>query len=601
MRRFRLALAFLLILSCATIALWIARRPLTEIVVARWFAAQGVEAQYRIDALSPTGVLLSAVALGPAAHPDLTADRVEATVVWSPLRPQVKTVRLIRPDLHGSLSRKGISFGALDRLIPAPVRPARPLPDIDVTLVEGRLRLDTPAGKLAGEVNGSGRLGGGFRGNWRIDPSILAGGGCTTRLTNASATLATAPRSVLLAATGTLPSVTCARGHADAVNWSVAVTSPPTLDRYSARIDARASAAAAGSVHATGLLVRATATAPARDGPVAGQLKLHAGQVSEPSIGTGQVAGIGPFRFDSRTGAGSFHAKVTLSQASATAAGVFRRTPRQLAGTLAQPLYAALLSRTAGAARSFTATGQVAARIDAGGYDIELSGLDARAASGATVRQSGRLALSADTYAVDGDATLSGGGFPTVSATGTGSAGDGAVSGVGTLVVEPWAVPGAAIHGLIIEANARKGRVTLTGAVRASGVLGAGVRAERFRVAFQLNVGPRGQIAYGPRCWAVDWDGLARDTLALGPGYARICPSGSLVAGSAIVAPLRLAGRLGDTPLSVTSTQLSLRMVGDCRSDPDAQPGTARDRLWRHPRNCSGRGPVRPSRGERDR
>jgi len=111
-----------MVLSGAVAIFWIVGRPLTEAAVDRWFAAQGVEARYRIAALSPTSVTLDGVSLGPAARPEFTAERIEATVGWSPLRPRIAVVRLVRPALRATLSRGGISFGSLDRLVPAPVR-----------------------------------------------------------------------------------------------------------------------------------------------------------------------------------------------------------------------------------------------------------------------------------------------------------------------------------------------------------------------------------------------------------------------------------------------------------------------------------------------
>lgn len=568
MRRFRWLLIVLLVVSGAAAIFWLGRRPLTEVAVDRWFAAQGVEARYRITSLSPTAVTLGAVSLGPVARPDFTADRIQATVGWSPLRPRIAVVRLVRPSLRATLSRGGISFGSLDRLIPASAG-SRALPDIDVTIVDGRLQLGTPAGLLAGAVDGSGRLGSAFTGRWRLAPAILDAGGCTAAIDAASVTVVTTREAVRVTAAGTSPDARCTQGTAAAATWRIAATLPPTLDRYAARFDVRAASVGVGRYRAQVLVLAGAARAATLDGPIAGQVRAQADRLQGPSIGAGRLAAEGPFQVDPKTGIGSLSAQVAVTRATARLDTAALPASQQFAGTLAQPLYAALLNRTAAAARSFDASASIKARAGAA-LEVELTRLTARAATGARLRQTGRIAVSAGVATLDGGAMLSGGGLPSLTLTASGSAGSGGITGSGTLVAAPWAVPGGAVHDFRIAARSERGGATLTGAVVVSGALGAGIKAQRLRVPIDLAVGPRGTVAFGPRCLAISWAALARDTLAFGPGDARFCPAGTAIArlaggrleGRATLDPLRLQGRLGATPLSVKAAALRLTLAG---------------------------------------
>lgn len=565
MRRSRWLLIALLVVAGAAAIAWLARRPLTEAAVDRWFAAQGVAARYRITALSPSSVTLAAVSLGPAARPEFTAERVEATVGWSPLRPRIAAIRLVKPRLRATLSGGGISFGSLDRLIPASVGP-RALPDIDVTIVDGDLRLGTPAGLLRGAVEGAGRLGNGFQGRWRLASAILKARGCTAGLGAATVTLATTRDAVRVAAAGASPEIRCAQGSATVIDWRVAATLPPALDRYAARFDVQAARFGAGRYGAQALVLAGDASASALDGPIAGRAQVKAERLRGPSIGSGRVSADGPFQIDPQTGAGSLQAQVAVSRGSAR---LDAAAMPALEGTLAQPLYAALLRRATAAARSFDATASVRLRTGAD-LDVALTGLIARAASGAEVRQTGRIAYSAGVARLNGGAELSGGGLPSLTLTGAGSAGNDGLAGSGSVVAAPWAVPGAAVHAFRIAARSDGGSAKLTGLVTASGALGAGITAQRLSVPIDLAISPRGDVVFGARCVAIAWARLARDTLAFGPGDARVCPAGPAIVGlaggrvegRATVDPLRLRGRLGNTPLSLAAAALRLTLTG---------------------------------------
>lgn len=569
LRKVRLPVVLLILLS-GVVLVWVARRPLTEAAVARWFTSQGVEARYRVTALSPTAISLADVSLGPASRPDFTAARIDATVGWSPLRPRLATIRLVKPDLRATLSSNGISFGSLDRLLPPPDG-ARGLPDIDLTIETGRLRVATPSGSLDGVVAGSGRLGGGFRGRWELAPMMLKAGGCSAALTGGGVTLATTRDAVRVAAAGVLPRLACAQGEADRVDWRIAATLPPALDRYTARFDARSARIAGGTYRGQALVLRGDVAAPTLSGPIAGTASAQVERLRGPSFAAGTVVATGPFRYDLQASVGSLTAAVEVSRASTSpVTAALRGRSRQFAGTLAQPLYDALLARGSAAARAFDASASVVVRRDATGVTAELTGLNARAATGARLQQTGRVTIAPGGTVVTGGVTVSGGGLPSLTLTGSGGVRGGQLAGSATLVSRPWAVAGAVVHDLRIEARSDAGRTTLNGIIRASGALGGGIVAYRLGVPFRLAIDPRGSLTIGAQCLAIDWAGLTRDTIAFERGTARLCPAGDAIArlaggrlqGHAILAPLRLRDRSAETPLSIATAALQLRLSG---------------------------------------
>ncbi len=574
MRRVRLsgALPILIVGMALCLAMaWVTRRSLSEAAVARWFAAQGVEARYQVTALSPTAVTLGAVSLGPAAHPEFTAERIDARIGWSLWRPRVAAVVLVAPVLQATLTRDGISIGSLDRLLPPSAKPARPLPDIDLTLVRGTLRVATPAGSLIGPVDGAGRLGNGFNGRWRIAPVTLGMSGCTTAPAGASVTLATARDAVRVIAAGHLPRLACAQGTADAVDWELAATLPQTFDRYAATVEVRAAGGAAGNFRGQALIVRADAVSPMLKGPVSGTANVQIDALQGPSLHTGRVTATGAFRLEPGTGAASATGMVTVTGGGAVLGNpALRRLSRRLAGTLAQPLYDALLAGSDAAARAFDATATVAVARDAGGLRANITAVDARAASGTRLRQAGRITVSPGAVFLAGSAALSGGGLPTLAVSGSGQLRGRSVEGNASLTAAPWSVRGAAIHELKLDARSGGGRTTLMGLVRVSGALGGGVTAQRLGVPVMLDIGPGGAAAFGAGCMGIDWARLARDTVSVGPGTARVCPKGEAIAvlaagqlgGGGVVAPLALHGRSGNVPLIVMTAPLRFAFSG---------------------------------------
>ena len=573
MSRFsRLLLATLTIVVVVLVVLWFARRPLSEAVVAEWFAAQQVEARYRITAISPGGVTLADVAVGPVARPDFAAERVDATIGWSPLSPRVDTITLVRPRLRATLGESGLSLGSLDRLLPAPGQPAKPLPDIDARIVGAVVQVATRAGALNGSFDGTGRLRGGFTGHGRIDPGVLALAGCTARSEGANFRVSTTRDAARVDANGSAPGVACADGAADSVRWTVAATLPPKLDRYAATASLAAARLAGFGYRSGTASLTLGATAAALNGPISGPIDVRITGVQGPQAGARTASAKGSYRYAPGSSSGSADALVMVNGGNArldTAA--LRRSARSFAGTLVEPLINALVARGEAAARSFGATAQVAVAADAAGQRGTVSELNARSANGLKLDQTGQVTVAhidkaPVTMSLSGGATLTGGGLPRMTLDGSGRWGSGRAS----LVVAPWSVGSAAVQRLNLDLTSDAAGTTVTADVRASGAVGGGVVVRGLGGSAVVRLGADGSLVFGMRCVALDWAALSRAAMRTGPGAARLCPTGTAIAtlsggrlgGGAVVDPLNLRGTSGETPFSLVTSSLRVALGG---------------------------------------
>jgi hypothetical protein len=183
------AVAMLLVLLAAVITLYATRRAIARDALTGWLRDQGVESEVTFQTFDPGG-LSGALRIGPAAHPDLTAEVAEIHYdllgFWNgrAFGARVTEVRLVNPVLRGRWHAGKLSLGSLDPLIEKlrsqPPKPDQGQPKI---LVEGgRLHLDTDYGFVTAGADvqlNHGRL---QRLDARIDPAALKGKDFEVRL-----------------------------------------------------------------------------------------------------------------------------------------------------------------------------------------------------------------------------------------------------------------------------------------------------------------------------------------------------------------------------------------------------------------------------------
>lgn len=131
------------------------RRIIAREALTGWLRSQGVESEVLFSTFGPGG-FTGTLRIGPAAHPDLTAQVAEVryglTGWWAgkPFGVTVTSIRLVSPVIHGRWRAGRLTLGELDPLIEA-LRKRPPRPDTRqpaIAIENARLRLDTDYGAL---------------------------------------------------------------------------------------------------------------------------------------------------------------------------------------------------------------------------------------------------------------------------------------------------------------------------------------------------------------------------------------------------------------------------------------------------------------------
>ena len=145
---------------------WSQRNEIADDIIASELEKRGIEASYKVERIGGRRQVLRDLVLGDPERPDATVERAEVRIGWTMLGPAVRWVTLERARLSGTLRDGELSFGALDPLLFAEDEPDRPpsLPDLDVTIVDGRARIASEYGVLGLVLEGSGNPSDGFEG-----------------------------------------------------------------------------------------------------------------------------------------------------------------------------------------------------------------------------------------------------------------------------------------------------------------------------------------------------------------------------------------------------------------------------------------------------
>ena len=97
-----------------------ARREVGRELAQAWLREHGVESAIQIEQVDASG-FSGKLRLGPAADPDLTADRIEVVfgdlTLTRPFSVSAKSIRLVRPRVKLAFDGERISFGSLDPLV----------------------------------------------------------------------------------------------------------------------------------------------------------------------------------------------------------------------------------------------------------------------------------------------------------------------------------------------------------------------------------------------------------------------------------------------------------------------------------------------------
>jgi hypothetical protein len=148
--RRRLILAAVLVAVAALlVTLYVTRKIIAREALSGWLESRGIAAEAEIQALGLTDAV-ARLRVGDPRSPDLTVERAEVGYAWRGFRPEVASVRLVRPVLRASVRGGKLSLGALDPLVEE-FRRRPPQPDARKPRIEvdrGLLLLATDYGPV---------------------------------------------------------------------------------------------------------------------------------------------------------------------------------------------------------------------------------------------------------------------------------------------------------------------------------------------------------------------------------------------------------------------------------------------------------------------
>lgn len=553
--------------SVSTVALvtWLYRTSIVTRFVDQALAERGVAARYQIEQIGLGRQRLRNIVVGNPDNPDLIIDRLDLSVVLGIDGPRIAAVAIDGAMLRGRLTDSGISFGAVDRLIPPDDGTPFALPDMHLSLRRAAMSVQSPWGHIAVGASGSGQLKQRFIGHVAARADTLADGDC--RADRAIARLR-------ISIDEEIPKFVGPVG-ADAVRcsdsgFSIADVRLGIDGQLNRRLDAIAlnsrlrTGAAAVPRYSLTSLSGTLSGAGQLGGRLQSQWTVRGVAPQSPWVTAADIVAEGTANRDP---AGTVSARATLRSGNVrggedilAAAGQLRSTG---AGTPIQPLLVQLANALtqAGAGASVTANLR-ADQAASGPLRVAMGEVRADARSGAFVHLSGEDVVVADTggtrLALNG--RFGGGGLPDgfVNARSSGAT---PLALDGSIRIAPMVADDArlALAPIRFQSDGRGGTRFVT-AARLSGPINTGY-LDGLSLPINGGIDGAGTLSLSGRCQPVGWDGIRAGDTYISAGTIRLCgldevamlrvgPRG--VEGGVRVGPTQLRGRVGDQPMLVT-------------------------------------------------
>jgi hypothetical protein len=563
--RWPLVLLGLTLIVIATLfGLWLQRREIAADYIARELQRRGVVATYDVREIGFRTQRLENLVIGDPRRPDATARWVEVELSLGIPRTRVTLITARGVRLAGRIVNGRVSLGEVDKLLPPPTGKPFRLPNQRIDVADAAIRLDTPAGAVGIGIEGAGNLAYDFEGRMAaVSRRLRLGSDCSLEAPALVAKVTTYEEQPTFIGPLRASGVQCAGVELARPVAFLNTTLRPGFDGGRGSADLQVVQLRSGAHRFRGVggkvkfngdadQVRGTLDLAAAGADVgeyrAGRVRLEGRYAAAPT--SGNVSLLANVSAAAVSGRGSFEA---VTSALATAEG----TP---VGPIAEMLTAAV--RRVG--QAFDADARVRFVNGPGYRAARLERLRATSRSGATIGFAGREGVTyywpSGSARVDTDFSLAGGGFP-VTRLAVNQARPGA-SVQGYAYVAPMAAESARLQLSHVRFTASLNGTTQFGTTALiSGPFNDG-RIDGLLLPVGGSFGRAG-FAFGERCTAASFRSLQAAGLTLGASRLPLCPTGrallwrapggALQGGASIRQP-RLAGRLGQSPITFASS-----------------------------------------------
>lgn len=566
MRKRNMALigAAALVSSTAVIA-WFYRADIVTRFVDSALAERGVPAQYSIEHVGIGRQKLRNVIIGDPAAPDLVIDTMEISLALGLDGPRIAAVAVDGVMLRGRLSDTGLSFGAVDRLIPADDGTPFELPDMHLSVRRASVALTSPWGNIGIGASGSGELAKRFVGHVAARGDRLTVENCVAQSAIAKLQISIVDRVPGFSGPVGADQLRCRDAGLSVRDLRVGVEG--ALDERLEQLDLasrlRVGRLTMANASLAGLTGNLTASGAA-DGRMQSRWTLRA---VAPNAGWASAAEVVAEGTANRRTDGHLAAQGSMRAARVRSGESLRRTAQSLrsvgTGLPVEPLLRRLSDALARAGSGASLSANLSAQSDAAGLariSVGQVRLDSR--SGAFVHLSGDDVFVADS---GGKARLAlngrfGGGDLPAGTIAAQSSGGGALALSGELRLAPMAAQTAelALAPIRFDADGRGG-TRFTTAMRLSGPIRDGF-VDRLAMRLDGRVDARGVVRLSGACQPVSWNGVRSGDASINAGAIRICgadergllwagPQG--VGGGARIGATRLRGQLAQQPFDI--------------------------------------------------
>lgn len=552
---------------------WFARERIADRFLASELERRGIRATYEVERIGPGGQVLRNVVIGDPARPDATVERMEVRLAGRLGLPGIGRITLVRPRLYGTWKDGRVSFGALDPLIYTGSKQPPKLPALDLLLVDGRARIDSPWGVAGIKAEGAGNLASGFKGAVAALVPQLAMAGCTAGRTSLYGKVTTSAGRPRIEGPVRMAGLAC---PAQAVTLAAATLALDT------RLDADFSGGEGGFDLAALRLGYGSSTAAAARGK--GRFSLRKGALTADYRLGGAGLANGEARFGRLGLAGTIRTARNFARIEAEGGvaardlavgdnldGALAGLERSGAGTLAAPIVGQIRAALRREAQGSRLTGRFHARSGAEGWSVVVPQAALLGGSGYPLATLSRLNVDGGKTrlpVISGNVMTGGPGIPRI----TGRMERSSRGGLFARLAMADYTAGGATLGIprLVIVQSRAGGIGFEGAARASGALPGG-STRNLVLPLSGNWSARSGLALWRRCTPLAFDSLVISNLVIERRAITLCPrpNGAIVRtgprGLAIAAglpSLDLAGRLGASPIRIASGPIGFAWPG---------------------------------------
>ncbi len=564
----------LILLGIAILVVWLSRERIADNIIADQMEKYGLPGTYEIESIGPAKQVVRNVVIGDPRRPDLTVERIAINLRYRFGFPAIGRVEIIRPRLYGTVRPDGtLTFGSLDRVIFAESDRPPGLPDLDIKLIDGRARLDTPWGNAGFKAEGEGELDDGFSGMLAATAPGLAWQDCRIDRASAFGRVRVDAGKPRFTGPVRVADARCTeRGLALAkADFELAAIGDATLDGLEMRLDGEAGRMAAGDLAVAGTALDMAATW--RNRRLVTRFDSRLERASLGASGFGGVKLAGTLRSD--TGLANIQSDIAIDGRDFTldpaVVADLRAMERDVRGTLAAPLLARFTSAFARRIEGASLLADVKLRYGGGGLTLVAPRASLRGGDGAILGVLSRVQMrlaGPGLPQIEGNLAFGGGDLPQVQGRMERDAEGGAVF---RLRMAPYEAGGSRLAFSRLDIRqARSGALTLDGLMQADGPLPGG-EVRGLAVPIDGTISPSGALALWQGCTRIAFDRLVYSSLALDARQLLLCPQRGApilrygpqgLRFAAGTPSLDLRGELGGTRLDLRSGAVGLAWPG---------------------------------------